>query len=294
MRTIALGLFLLVFFATVVPAAEPDVILYPHPQSASDSRFDYHLSLLREALERTVAEYGPFELRPTHVTMNQLRQFDLLQSGSRLLDVAIKPTSTEREKRLTPVRIPLGKGLVGWRILLIHRHTQDDLAQVSGLDDLKRFRFGQGLGWSDIRILAHNGLTVIEGGSYEGLFSMLLSDRFELFPRSISEALVEWDERHADVPNLCVERTLLLHYPFARYFWTAKSERGDRLRERITKGLEAMIADGTFEARFQAQYGDLIHRARLDQRLLIRLENPDLPPATPLDRKELWFDPSLR
>lgn len=285
---------LLLFLALLAPfahAAEPDVILYPRPISEKDTRFDYHLSLLREALERTVPEYGNFELRPASLVMNQLRQFDLLMEGSPLLDVCVKPTSIEREKALTPVRIPLGKGLLGWRIFLIHRKTQDALAQVQDIHDLKNFVMGQGLGWSDVQILRFNGLNVMEGSNYESLFRMLDSRRFHLFPRGVGEALVEWDERHESLPDLRVEKTLLLHYDFARYFWTANSERGRKLNERIRKGLEAMIRDGSFDTRFEQHYGATIRRAMLQGRRLIRLDNPDMPESTPLDRKELWFNP---
>ncbi|WP_419785469.1 hypothetical protein [Pseudodesulfovibrio sp.] len=291
MKAATLSVILVVILAHVALAGEPDVITYPQPLSAGDTRFEYHLSLVRKALERTVPEYGPFELRPTHLAMNQLRQLDLLENGSPMLDIAIKPTSREREQRLTPVRIPLGKGVVGWRILLVRRDLQHGLAKVMDKEGLKPFRFGQGLGWSDIGILRHNGLKVITGGDYEGLFAMLLSNRFEVFPRSIVEAFAEWDERHAKFPELHVETTLLLHYPFARYVWTANSKRGALLRERIAKGLESMIADGTFDAMFRKHYQETILRARLNQRRLIELENPDLPPETPLQRKELWFDP---
>jgi len=284
-----LCLFLLV---PAAPSAEPEVILYPRPLSDSDSRFDYHLSLLQEALKRTEPKYGPFELRPAQTVMNQIRQFSLLQAGSPLLDVAIKPTSIEREQAMTPVRIPLEKGLLGWRILLIHRRTQEALTRVKTLDDLKAFTFGQGLGWSDVAILRHNGLDVTEGSSYDGLFKMLQTDRFQLFPRGVGEIFTEWDKRRETNPDLQVENSLLLHYPFVRYFWTANNERGNRLRERITLGLESMIKDGTFDTLFLQRHGEVIRRARFGERLLIRLDNPDLPPLTPLDRSELWYTPS--
>ena len=291
MRHCALIILCLLLLAPAVLAAEPDVILYPHPLSDSDTRFDYHLSLLQEALKRTVPEYGPFVLRPTQTEMNQLRQFKVLQEGTPQLDVAIKPTSVEREQLLTPVRIPLEKGLLGWRILLIHRRNQGLLAKVKSLKELWAFSCGQGLGWSDVRILRHNGLSVVEGTTYEGLFKMLLADRFQIFPRGAGEAFVEWDERHESLPDLQVEKTLLLHYPFARYFWTANSERGTRLRERITEGLESMLSDGTFDALFQEQYKDIIDRAQFGSRVYIRLDNPDIPPCTPLDRSCLWYNP---
>lgn len=281
----------LILLASVVRAAEPDVILYPRPLSEKDTRFDYHLSLLREALRRTETQFGSFELRPTQMVMNQKRQFKLLLTGSPLLDVVIKPATVERERLLRPVRIPLEKGLLGWRILLIHRRDREAVARIRSLEDLQAFSFGQGHGWSDVPILRHNGLSVTEGNSYEGLFRMLHADRFQLFPRGAGEALHEWDERHGRLDGLEVEQTLLLHYPFARYFWTAANERGRRLRERISMGLESMIADGTFDARFRAYHGEILARARFDRRRLIHLQNPDMPPDMPLGRRNLWFDP---
>ncbi|QJB56902.1 hypothetical protein [Pseudodesulfovibrio sp. zrk46] len=291
MRKLALLVLLLALLAQGVHAMEPDVIVYPRPASGGDTRFDYHLSLLREALNRTVPEYGPFELHPSSLVMNQLRQFDLLERGTPGLDVSIKPTSVKWEQLLTPVRIPLGKGLLGWRILLIRKSKQGAFAQVENIDDLKAYKAGQGFSWSDVEILRHNGLTVVEGTMYEGLFRMLLSDRFQFFPRGVGEALVEWDERHEELPQLHVEETLLLHYPFARYFWTGNSERGRLLNERIYKGLDSMIRDGSFDTMFQNHYGESIRRAGLSDRKLIRLVNPNIPVSTPIDRKELWFNP---
>lgn len=291
MHPLRLFILLLLFIAPAAQAVGTDIIVYPRPLSDSDTRFEYHLSLLREALERTIDEYGPFELRPTNVKMNQLRQFDLLQSGSPGLDITIKPTSIQRERVLTPIRIPLEKGLLGWRIMLIHRLNQQLIARTRSLRDLQHFMFGQGLGWSDVAILRANGLKVMEGAQYEGLFKMVVSGRFDIFLRGVNEAFAEWDERHEELPDLHVEETLLLHYPFARYFWTANTERGKRLRERITKGLEAMIADGSFDARFRKHYGEILSRVHCEDRTLINLKNPWFPPATPLDRKELWFSP---
>lgn len=291
MRTVILTIILCLLLVPLTHAAGPEVIIYPKPLSAYDTRFDYHLALLREALDRTVDEYGSYELRPTEVTMNQLRQFNLLQSGSSLLDIAIKPSSIEREKVLTPVRIPLEKGLLGWRIMLIDHSNQPAISKVEDIEDLRAYIMGQGLGWPDVKILTHNGFIVREGGNYEGLFKMLLSARFQLFPRGMSEALHEWDVRHTSMPNLHVEETLLLHYPYMRYFWTANSPKGKWLNARITRGLESMIQDGTFDAMFMERYGEIIKRAQPNRRRLIELENPDLPPKTPLERKELWFSP---
>ena len=73
------------------------------------------------------------------------------------------------------------------------------------------------------------------------------------------------------------------------YFFT--SQKRPELAEDIRLGLEASIADGSFETLFQRHHGATLRRARLDQRQVIELNNPDLPSETPVDRAELWFRP---
>ena len=54
-----------------------------------------------------------------------------------------------------------------------------------------------------------------------------------------------------------------------------------------------MVKDGSFEKIFLKYHGEDIRKADLKHRTLITLTNPDLPPATPLADKALWFDPAL-
>ena len=58
------------------------------------------------------------------------------------------------------------------------------------------------------------------------------------------------------------------------------------------RGLEAMIADGSFEALFQQHHGATLEHARLETRRVIELENLDLPAQTPFRRPELWYRPN--
>jgi hypothetical protein len=80
-----------------------------------------------------------------------------------------------------------------------------------------------------------------------------------------------------------------LHYPTAFYFFTSLA-RAD-LAADIERGLERMIADGSFEQLFEAHHGATLRRAKLEQRQLIELLNPNLPPRTPFAREELWYRP---
>jgi len=52
-----------------------------------------------------------------------------------------------------------------------------------------------------------------------------------------------------------------------------------------------MIADGSLDETFFSYHRENIERARLGERRILELETLDLPPETPLDRSEYWYDP---
>ncbi|SEE07347.1 amino acid ABC transporter substrate-binding protein, PAAT family [Pseudomonas anguilliseptica] len=246
----------------------------------------YALALLSVALERTP---GRYRLQPTPVPMAQSRALLAIEHDSKSVQVMWTMTTREREARLLPIRIPIYRGLIGWRVLMQRGNAAEQLASVENLDELKRFNFGQRHDWPDTAILRANGLKVVTSQHYRGLFQMLAAGRFDLFPR---EVVVAWQEQARAVEDglaLSIDNHLLLHYPTAFYFFTSRN-RAD-LAADIERGLEAMIADGSFQRLFEQYHGDTLRQANLHQRRIIELHNPDLPPATPFARKELWFQP---
>jgi membrane-bound lytic murein transglycosylase MltF len=79
------------------------------------------------------------------------------------------------------------------------------------------------------------------------------------------------------------------HAQAATCKFTSRARSG--LAASIERGLEAMVADGSFDVLFQQYHGETLKRAGLDRRRVIELENPDLPPQTPFHRVELWYRP---
>lgn len=261
-------------------AAEPILIHYPRAESIDDERGEYGVALLQLALAKSGGQYR-VELSPTR--MQQNRALVELQSGSGRIDIVGTMTSVEREAALLPVRIPLTRGLIGWRIGLVRADHKDLLGDVRSVQDLKRFSSAQGHDWPDLQILRHSGLSVHPVAVYSGLFGMLNAGRIDWLPRSANEIWAE-AARH---PELAIDTHLVLHYPTADYFFVNRNN--PALAEAVRAGLEAALADGSFEQLFYLHYGRLLHNARLDQRLVIELPNPLLSPQTPLARKELWF-----
>lgn len=259
----------------VIPRLAPD-----------DTRQTYSLALLRLALNETVGEYGDYELVQQQIFAGQSRRLRMLQEGD--LDLAWSMTSCEREKDLLPVRIPMQKGLLGYRIFIIKPCMESAFAQVKSLEDLKAFSAGQGHDWPDRKILEGNGLHVVSSATYAGCFRMLLRGRFDCFPRGVVEP---WDEV-AQYPDggLTVEKTLMLRYPAPIYFFVSRDN--PELARRMEKGLRKALADGSFDDLF---YNNPYHRkalekARIKVRRVIDLVNPLLPPETPLTEKALWID----
>ncbi len=262
------------------------IVKHKRPESATDQRDAYYLDMLRLALEKTEKTDGAFRLEMSKILMNQARVLEYLKQN-RDIDVAWSMTSKEREAELRPVRIPLLKGLLGYRIFIIRSEDKEKFASVNSLEDLKNLKAGQGHDWTDTRILKANGLPVVTGTNYEGLFGMLLGRRFDYFPRGVNEP---WAEIRAhEGKDLMVEATLLLQYPAPIYFFVHKQN--TKLADRLERGLRLAIKDGSFDHLFRNHpvTREIFELANMEKRKIFRLKNPLLPPETPLGEKTLWY-----
>jgi hypothetical protein len=278
---------LLLARAGVASAATP--VIYPMPGEDDHAwryaRADrYRLLLLREALARARRGYA---LAPAAHKMPQGRVIQELHRRGGAVDVMWTMTTTEREQMMIPVRIPLYEGLIGMRLLLVRRADLPLFAQVRTLADLRRLVAIQGHDWPDTDILRFNGLPVTTGSNYINLFSMLHSHRGDYFPRGVTEI---WNEARSSAPlGAVVEPNLMLRYPAAMYFFVSPHQ--PELADDLRRGLEAMVADGSFGRLFHAYHDGYLHLAKLSGRRVIELDNPLLPAGTPLAHKELWWQP---
>ena len=263
--------------APMIATAAPMTVVYPEP--GADYR--YPVVLLDLALRKSGTAY---RLQANGTPMLQGRALKQLAVGG-VIDVVWSMTSREREAELTPIRIPIDKGLLGWRIFLIKNQDAPRFANIQNLADLQQLQAGQGHDWPDTEILRANGFNVQGYSVFESLFNMLELGRFDYFPRSIMEIWAE-EKSHAHM-NLAVEQSVVLHYPTAYYFFVNKNN--PTLARAIERGLRVAIKDGSFDTLFNKTYGDVVQRTRLHARKRFELTNPLLPPLTPLGQKELWM-----
>lgn len=209
-----------------------------------------------------------------------------LESGA--LDIIWTATDKEKEQEFLPVRIPLYKGMFGYRIFIIHQQQQHKFNQIKTLDQLKTVSLGQGRTWADTKILEANGLQVVKVSKFPSLLHMVDGQRFDAFPRGIHEP---WGEIAAHPQlALAVEQQLMLAYKMPFYLFVHKNSR--QLAQQLESGLNQAIADGSFDRLFYAEPGvqKVVQFANLKNRTLIELHNPYLTPETPIHRPELWLD----
>ncbi|MDC7706901.1 hypothetical protein [Vogesella indigofera] len=268
---------LAVCWAATAPATEivrfPD---YPDPNK------HFFRAALQLALDKSDQDY---ELAPVLPEMLQGRSIARAMGSDGDIDVLWTMTTREREALLLPVRFPVDKGLLGWRIAIVRQDKAEQFANVQTLQDLRYFTAGQEHDWPDTRILRESGLPVMTAGQYDSLFRMLVAKRFDYFPRGVAEAWGEVDARPR--LGLTVDRFIVLHYPAAEYFFV--SPRKPYLAEHIWQGLLRAQADGSFDRLFHAHFDPLLRRARLSQRRVIELPNPMLDAVRLLPADSPWW-----
>lgn len=270
----------------VLPATRADGVMnftYAQVSGVDDPHLPYMKALLQLACDKTRTTCVS---RPA-LDMNQSRALTQMQKKDSGLDLFWGMTSRRREELVTPVRVPLYKGLIGWRVALVTAANAHLLSKVKTRTDLAAFRAGQAEDWPDTGILRKAGLPVLTTNDYGNLFPMLRYGRYDYFPRSVIE--VRQEARSAAAKGLVMDSHIAIHYPAAFYFFVSRHR--PELAGMLDSGLKAAVADGSFNQLFMRFNGDAIRELKLAKRLVIELDDPLLPEATPLEDKRLWFQP---
>lgn len=150
-------------------------VIYPKPERELDNW--YPLELLKLALKYS----GQAHTLQSSIKMVQSRSLKELEHGE-LVNVVWSMTSIEREQLFKPIRIPIYKGLYGWRLLLT---TEDKLSLFTAVkmpSELKKLYFIQGHDWPDTVILSDNGFQVLTSQVMTPYLICLLKDVGMHFP----------------------------------------------------------------------------------------------------------------
>lgn len=273
-----LSLFVSAPFAAYAQAVTQITIV-----SRGDDTANYAIDMIRLGLEKAGRR---FEIKVQDGALSAPRLREELITGK--IDVIWTATNMDMEENALPVRVPLYKGLLGHRILIVHKDNARMFDSVDTMADVRKFRYGQGVGWTDTTIMQANGMKVVPATKYEGLFHMTDGKRFDAFPRGVHEPWAEL-KNNPDL-ELTVDKNLMFVYTMPYYLMVTPT-RPD-LAADIERGLLMAVEDGSFDERFfnDEMVKMVLKYANLKDRRILQLRNPELPPKTPLDNPKLWID----
>ncbi len=274
----------LVFLICLLPLQANDTIHIRSQQSPADVSHNYYWSLLKLVAEKTEEIYGKTEIVTT-TNMSQKRAFTELRMG-KIIDVEWAGTNIERENEFIPIRIPLNGGLLGYRVPAIRAEDTLKFKRIEHLNDLKKFRAVQGSHWPDSDILEYSGLPITRVALFSSMYPMLKAKRIDYFPRGINEI---YGEVEAFGENIIPYDSLMIVYKFPMYFFVNREN--FYLAKRIEKGLRKAIADGSFRKHMETHPATsyLFPLSKYKDARFIEIENPFLPPETPVDDSTLWI-----
>ncbi len=274
-----------VAFGCVSPAFSSEAVIRYFP---SGTIYEYRWKLLELALTHTNDIAKPLQLAPFTENVTQNRGLSLLESGA--IDVIALGTNAEREAQLLPVKIDILRGIVGFRLLVIRAADQKRITQMDDVSLRKQLMFGLNSQWADLPIMRANGFSVITSSDYENLFVMLAANRFDAFPRGLNEARRELDERKQNYPQLAIEKSRALYFPYPVYFWVNKNNVA--LAKRIELGLNRSLADGSFRKLFESYHAAEIAAIKKEKRKVILLDNTILPAGNAKPDTSWWWPKS--
>ncbi|BDF94739.1 hypothetical protein KAN5_15770 [Pseudoalteromonas sp. KAN5] len=238
----------------------------------------YPRALLALALSKSAVTLVPTEVQNIPSQSRAIR----LLGDKNGIDVFWGVTSPDWEKQAKAVLIPIDKGLLGYRIPLVHVSHKDMFAQVNHSRQLRSFVFGLREDWPDTAIFKRNELPTLIYGMGAEPIEMLRTGRIDALPYDIFDL----PKNHGD--DIIHEPHIAIRYPSAVYFFVANDNQ--TLHKLLQEGLLAAIADGSFDALFYEYFAATIAQADLKNRRIIELTNPLLPRSAPIHQAQFWLD----
>jgi hypothetical protein len=114
-------------------------------------RYAYAFELLTEVLQRTTPQYGPY-VEQAYTDEISVARSHLEAIKSTRINVMISDVGhKELDEGMIPIPFPIDKGLLGYRVALISKGSQEKIAQVQTLDQFRTLSVGQGALWGDVR-----------------------------------------------------------------------------------------------------------------------------------------------
>lgn len=234
----------------------------------SDSRkSNIYMDALVWLLDKSGKEYQL--IHTDHPTSTQQRKVIMLRKKE--IDVMYAGHTAALEQQLTAIRIPITRGLIGHRLLVVHAQALSRYQGIKTLAALQQNPALLGFGWPEVALFSANHIPVYER-IYDEIFAAVNNGHRGFFARGVLEVYGELADRPA-MNNLRVEPNILLRYPSAVFFFVHPDNL--ELQQALKEGFNKGYADGSY---VQFLYSHpLVRQAQqqyqLDQRQMIELKN---------------------
>ena len=267
----------------------PLIIKIMPKHSQADATHDYQVSLLHLVLNKAKIYHYKIEFSETF--SSQARAMRLL-NVSDFIDVVAAAPSIERDAMYHSIKVPLFLGLLGYRVLIIRKDRLAQFSQLKTAEDLKNLIACQATHWPDSDILEANNYHVMRVLNFDSMFSMVLNNRCDYFPRSITEGYAEIEaySKHNNNDELMIFDQVILQYKLPLYFFTQSEN--DTLIAILSEGLNQAVEDGSL-IELMKKHSMTKHLFPLSQwqdKTFFHLSNPFFSTKTPKTNSNLWIN----
>lgn len=268
-----------------------DTFIINPPESNNDHRYQYTYDLLTLIIEATNNDFGVGTIQISDVVMSRNRIFRGLLEG-KTVNIIAEASNSQWDEQLIPIKIPIRKGIQGFRVFIIKKQNLPIMANINTLAQLIALDTGSGSQWSSKAAMQNAGFNVIESIQHDNLFNMLSMGRFITFGRGVNEAFQEVEQFKQQYPDLVVDDNILLHIPLATYYYVAPNQ--PRLATRIQEGLKRIIANGKFDELFYRRHCEFLLKSNINHRRVFKINNPLTTEAemTSIVGKDFLLEPS--
>lgn len=272
--------------ASIINTKIDHILVRASQAEGLDASYDYFIGLIELALSKVTPLDNRIELKPA-MYMSQARALYQLELGEKI-DIYWAGTSIEREEKLRAIRVPLLKGLLGFRLGIMRKEVESRFRTIGSAEDFKSFKPCQGRDWPDTNILVAAGFQVVRNPNFKGMFKQVNEGRCDFFPRGVHEAYPEYTASREGYPELRLNEDILLYYPFPMYFFVNKDNQ--ELASLIRTGLDRAIDDGSLEKHMRTSEVTrhlFPLEGWINAKILV-LDNPFLPKDTDIHDPRYW------
>lgn len=242
----------------------------------TQSRQQYEREVLEAALNATNASHGKWHLQEdlTDYPLAADEANVFRSKGFDIFGTVAGNTKLANEKKIL-IPLPLMKGLLGYRILIIRAADKEKFVAIKSAQQLQQLRLGIPGTWADAELFRQNGYKVEEKGSFDDLFTRLESNEFDYVSFGANEIAGVFAQRAAQSGKLIIDSSLLVYYPFPLVFYVNPNNQA--LATRVTQGLQTINGNGELDQIFNRYFGAELKTLNLSGRTKITLKNPILP-----------------